>query len=71
MCGDPGIGKSRLVAGLVDRIAPEQLFGPGVVIDVKEPACSFEVMNPGRATGVVAMPLVIELDPPGGNAPHA
>ncbi len=45
--------------------------GTGVVIDVKEPACSFEVMNPGRATGVVAMPLVIELDPHGGNAPHA
>jgi ABC-2 type transport system ATP-binding protein len=44
--------------------------GTGVVIDVKEPACSFEVMNPGRATGLVAMPLVIELNPPGGNAPR-
>ena len=51
--------------------SPTDLTGTGVVIDVKEPACSFEVMNPGRATGLVAMPLVIELNPPGGNASHA
>lgn len=36
----------------------------GVVIDLSEPACFFEVMNPTRATGVVALPLHLEVTPP-------
>ena len=38
--------------------------GTGVVLDVLEPACSFEVVNPGRATGLVAMPLNVEITAP-------
>jgi hypothetical protein len=41
------------------------------VIDVRERACAIEVMNPGRATGLVSMPLVIEVIAPGGNSSHA
>ena len=40
--------------------------GSGVVVDVREPACTFEVVNPGRATGMVAMPLNVELVAPAG-----
>jgi ABC-2 type transport system ATP-binding protein len=40
--------------------------GSGVVVDVREPACTFEVVNPGRATGLVAMPLNVELVAPVG-----
>ncbi len=36
----------------------------GVVLDVSEPACFFEVMNPGRATGLVALPMRLEITPP-------
>jgi len=38
--------------------------GGGVVLDLREPACTFEVMNPGRATGLVSMPLEVELVQP-------
>jgi ABC-2 type transport system ATP-binding protein len=37
----------------------------GVVLDHSEPACQFEVMNPGRATGVVALAMGVEMSPPG------
>ncbi len=33
----------------------------GVVLDMREPACTFEVMNPGRATGLVDLPMEVEL----------
>ncbi|HXW38624.1 MAG TPA: hypothetical protein VEJ44_02935, partial [Acidimicrobiales bacterium] len=37
--------------------------GPGGMYDWREPACRFEVMNPGRSTGVVAMPLRLAIVP--------
>ena len=37
----------------------------GVVIGLAEPACDFEVMNPSKATGVVALPMRIEVVVPG------
>jgi len=37
----------------------------GVVIGIAEPACEFEVMNPSKATGVVALPMRIEVVVPG------
>jgi ABC-2 type transport system ATP-binding protein len=36
----------------------------GLVLDVAEPACFFEVMNPGRVTGMVALPAHLEVTPP-------
>ena len=33
----------------------------GVMFDWREPACRFEVMNPGRETGVVALPAKVSL----------
>ncbi len=33
----------------------------GVVYDWREQATSFEVMNPGRSTGVIAMPVHAEI----------
>jgi ABC-2 type transport system ATP-binding protein len=36
----------------------------GVVLDHSEPACFFEVMNPGRVTGLVALPMGLEVTPP-------
>ncbi|MCU1489616.1 MAG: transporter ATP-binding protein [Acidimicrobiaceae bacterium] len=38
----------------------------GMVLDVAEPLCHFEVMNPGRAIGVVGLPLRVEVEPPTG-----
>ena len=35
----------------------------GILYDWQEPACTFEVMNPGRSTGVVAMPLRVAIVP--------
>jgi ABC-type polysaccharide/polyol phosphate transport system ATPase subunit len=37
----------------------------GVMLAIAEPACAFEVMNPGRATGVVDLPMRVELTAPG------
>ncbi|HUZ20048.1 MAG TPA: ABC transporter ATP-binding protein [Acidimicrobiales bacterium] len=37
----------------------------GVVLDILDPACHFEVMNPGRAVGIVGLPMRVELTPPG------
>jgi len=37
--------------------------GPGGLYDWREPACRFEVMNPGRSTGVVAMPVRLAIVP--------
>jgi len=40
--------------------------GPdGVLYDWQEPACRFEVMNPGRATGVLALSVEAKLVPEG------
>jgi hypothetical protein len=36
----------------------------GVVLDLSEQSAYFEVMNPSRATGVVAMPLSIKVSTP-------
>ena len=36
----------------------------GTVLDLSEPAVTFEVMNPTRATGVVALPMRVEVDAP-------
>jgi ABC-2 type transport system ATP-binding protein len=35
----------------------------GVLMDWRDPACTFEVANPGRSTGVVAMPARAEIVP--------
>lgn len=37
----------------------------GVVLAIAEPACTFEVMNPGRSLGVVDLPMRVELTVPG------
>jgi hypothetical protein len=37
----------------------------GVVLDILDPACHFEVMNPGRAVGIVGLPMRVEITPPG------
>jgi len=37
----------------------------GLVLDVAEPACTFEVMNPGRATGLIELAMRVETYPPG------
>jgi ABC-type polysaccharide/polyol phosphate transport system ATPase subunit len=37
----------------------------GVVLAIAEPACAFEVMNPGRSLGVVDLPMRVELSAPG------
>ncbi len=39
------------------------ISGPGGLYDWQEPACGFEVMNPGRSTGVVAMPVRLAIVP--------
>ncbi|MCU1493113.1 MAG: transporter ATP-binding protein [Acidimicrobiaceae bacterium] len=36
----------------------------GVVLDILDPGCTFEVMNPGRAVGIVGLPLRVEVTPP-------
>jgi ABC-2 type transport system ATP-binding protein len=34
------------------------LYGPGgLLYDWREPACQFEMMNPGRSTGIIALPV--------------
>lgn len=44
----------------------------GVVLEMAEPAASFEVMNPTRATGLVALPMRVEVEAPSeGHAPVA
>jgi ABC-2 type transport system ATP-binding protein len=48
--------------------------GGGNVLDLREPACTFEVMNPGRSTGLVSMTLERELAAPPSpysNAPYS
>jgi len=40
------------------------ITGPGgVLYDLAEPACKFEVMNPGRSTGIVAVPVKVAIVP--------
>jgi ABC-2 type transport system ATP-binding protein len=36
----------------------------GVLLDVSEPATVFEVMNPGRATGMISLAMRLEITPP-------
>jgi ABC-2 type transport system ATP-binding protein len=43
----------------------------GVSLALAEPACHFEVMNPGRAIGVVALPMRIEMPDALGRAESA
>ncbi|HUY29573.1 MAG TPA: ABC transporter ATP-binding protein [Acidimicrobiales bacterium] len=44
----------------------------GVVLDILDPGCDFEVMNPGRAVGIVGLPMRVEVLPPGsGELPRA
>ncbi len=40
----------------------------GIVFDLAEPLCHFEVMNPGRAVGMFALPLSVEVEAPAGIA---
>ncbi|MGO9456702.1 MAG: ABC transporter ATP-binding protein [Acidimicrobiales bacterium] len=41
------------------------VYGPGgILYDWQEPACHFEMMNPGRATGLVALPVRLAIVPP-------
>jgi hypothetical protein len=35
--------------------------GGGVVHALKEPAAMFEVVNPGKATGVVSLPFTVHM----------
>ena len=35
--------------------------GGGVVHALREPAATFEVVNPGKATGTVSLPLVVNV----------
>jgi ABC-type polysaccharide/polyol phosphate transport system ATPase subunit len=37
----------------------------GIVLAIADPACAFEVMNPGRSLGVVDLPMRVELSAPG------
>ncbi len=40
------------------------ITGPGgILYDWREPACTFEVMNPGRATGIIAVPVQVAVVP--------
>ena len=40
------------------------ITGPdGLLYDWREPACTFEVMNPGRATGIIAVPVQVAIVP--------
>jgi len=43
-------GVYEVVIGVQSRLG-------GVLFDWREPACSFEVMNPGRATGLLSLPV--------------
>jgi ABC-type polysaccharide/polyol phosphate transport system ATPase subunit len=35
----------------------------GILYDWREPACTFEVMNPGRSTGIIAVPVQVAVVP--------
>ncbi|MDA8291273.1 MAG: ABC transporter ATP-binding protein [Actinomycetota bacterium] len=44
----------------------------GLVLDILDPGCDFEVMNPGRAIGLVGLSMRVEVLPPGsGELPRA
>ncbi|MGH9092351.1 MAG: ABC transporter ATP-binding protein, partial [Acidimicrobiales bacterium] len=46
------------------------VYGPGgILFDWREPACQFEMMNPGRATGLVALPVQVVAGDGHGAAP--
>jgi hypothetical protein len=47
-------GVYRVVVGIQSRLG-------GMVYDWREPACSFEVMNPGKATGLVSLPVAVRV----------
>jgi len=75
---DPGIGSATFIFDsmmLLDgrfTATIEVRDAGGVVLDILDPGCTFEVMNPGRAVGVVGLPLRVEVTPPmGGVLPEA
>jgi ABC-2 type transport system ATP-binding protein len=62
-------GVYEVVVGVHSRLG-------GQMFDWREPACRFEVMNPGRATGIVDLPLRVSIlhggkpaDPMGADGP--
>jgi len=67
---DAGIGSAAFVfdsVPLLDgrfAVVIEARDSGGVVLDILDPACAFEVMNPTRATGLVGLPLRVEVTPP-------
>jgi ABC-2 type transport system ATP-binding protein len=50
-------GSFPLLDGVYEVVVGVQSRLGGVLFDWREPACSFEVMNPGRATGVLSLPV--------------
>jgi ABC-2 type transport system ATP-binding protein len=55
-------GVYRVVAGIQSRLG-------GMMFDWREPAAEFEVMNPGRATGALAVPLSVRILHGGAESP--
>ena len=43
----------------------------GIVLALAEPACAFEVMNPGKSLGLIELPLRVEVAVPGSSSPVA
>jgi len=54
------IGAIPLLDGTYEIVVGAHGEG-GVLYDWREPACQFEIMNPGRSTGVVALTVRAEL----------
>jgi ABC-2 type transport system ATP-binding protein len=50
-----------LLDGVYDIVVGIQSRMGGVLFDWREPACSVEVMNPGRATGLLSLPMTVSL----------
>ena len=46
-----------LLDGVYEVVVGVQSRRGGVLFDWREPACSFEVMNPGRTTGLLSLPV--------------
>ena len=57
------LGPLPLLDGSYTVNARIQDAGGGVVHARVEPAATFEVVNPGQTTGMVALPIAIELRP--------
>ena len=50
-----------LLDGVYDVVVGVQSRLGGVLFDWREPACTFEVMNPGRATGLLSLPIRVSM----------